>query len=114
MEVQIHIHNTDLVGALQKYVERRLRFSLGRFVGRLGRVRVRVTDVNGPRGGVDKSCRVSAEMLPSGKLVLQEAVDANLYVAVDHATERIGRSVGRQVERDREVSGDSVRKLQPS
>ena len=114
MEVQIHIHNTDLVDALQEYVERRLRFSLRRFVGRLGRVRVRVTDVNGPRGGVDKSCRVSAEMLPSGKLVLQEAVDANLYVAVDHATERIGRSVGRQVERDREVSGDSVRKLQPS
>lgn len=103
MEVQIHIHNTDLVDALRNYIERRLHFSLGRFAGRLGRVKVKIADVNGPRGGIDKSCRISAELLPNRRLVLQEAVDANLFAAVDHATERIGRTFGRQVERDREM-----------
>jgi ribosome-associated translation inhibitor RaiA len=114
MEVQFHIHNTDLVDALRNYVERKLHFSLGRFISRLGRVTVKIADINGPRGGVDKACRISAEMLPGRKLIWQEAVDANLFVAVDHATERIGRSFGRAVARDRELRAtrESVRTLE--
>lgn len=116
MEIQFHIHNTDLVRALRMYVERRLRFSLSRFVGRLGRVTVKIEDTNGPRGGVDKSCRISAEMLPRRKLILHEAVDANLFVAVDHAIERIGRTFSRELERDRERRSirESVRSSQAS
>ena len=117
MDVQIHIRGTDVVEALRNYVERRLHFSLGRFTGRLGRVTVKIADINGPRGGVDKSCRISAELLPGRKLVLLEAVDTNLYVAVDHATERIGRAFSRELERDRESRStrESVRTaLSPS
>jgi ribosomal subunit interface protein len=114
MDVQISIRNADVADALRAYVERRLHFSLGRFIGRLGRVRVQVTDVNGPRGGVDKSCRISAELLPGRRLVLHEAVDANLYVAIDHATEGIGRSFSRKLARDRELRAtrESVRTSQ--
>lgn len=116
MDVQINIRNADLADALRAYVERRLHFALGRFIGRLGRVKVQISDINGPRGGVDKSCRISAELLPGRRLVLQEAVDANLYVAVDNATERIGRSFGRKLARDRELrsAGESVRTFQVS
>lgn len=111
MEVQMHIHNSDLVEAFRAYVERRLRFSLGRFIARIGRVRVKISDVNGPRGGVDKSCQVSVELLPGSKLIRQEAVDANLFVAVDHATERMGRAFSREVGREKDVRStrESVR-----
>lgn len=109
MDVQISIRKADLAEALRTYIQRRLHFALGRFLGRLGRVRVQITDVNGPRGGVDKSCRISAEFLPGCRLVLQEAVDANLYVAVDNATERIGRSFARKLARDHELQ--SVREF---
>lgn len=116
MEIRFHIHNTDLIDALRTYVERRLHFSLGRFIGRLGRVKVKITDINGPRGGVDKSCRISAEMLPTRKPIVQEAVDANLYVSIDHAAERIGRSFSREVERGRDSRStrESVRFSQAS
>jgi len=48
MDADIRILSTDLTEALQSYIERRLHFSLGRFGRRVGRVRVRITDVNGP------------------------------------------------------------------
>lgn len=111
MDVEVRIQSTDLGDALRDYVVRRLHFCLGRFAGRLGRVIVRVSDINGPRGGVDKSCRITAELLPSGKTVLHEAVDNSLYAAIDRATERIGRSFSREVQRQREswAGRESVR-----
>ena len=102
MDTDIRILNADLTEALQSYVERRLHFSLGRFGRRVGRVSVRITDVNALRGGADKVCQVTAELLPSGGTVIQEAVDADLYAAIGRATEGIGHSFARAVERNRE------------
>lgn len=101
MDADIRILSTDLTEALQSYIERRLHFSLGRFGKRVGRVKVRITDVNGFRGGVDKVCCVSAELLPSGVAVIQRAVDANLYVAIGRAVEGIGHSFARALGRNR-------------
>jgi len=101
MDADIRILSTNLTDALQSYIERRLHFSLGRFGRRVGRVRVRITDVNGFRGGVDKACCVSAELLPSGAAVIQRAVDANLYAAIGRAVEGIGHSFARALGRNR-------------
>lgn len=102
MDADIRILSTDLTEALQSYIERRLHFSLGRFGRRVGRVRVRISDVNGIRGGTDKACHVSAELLPSGGTLLQQAVDANLYAAIGRATEGIGHSFARALGRSRD------------
>ena len=102
MDADIRILSTDLTEALQSYIERRLHFSLGRFGNRVGRVRVRITDVNSVRGGADKACHVSAELLPSGATLIQQAVDANLYAAIGRATEGIGRSFARALGRNRQ------------
>ncbi len=99
MNINVHIRTADLDGALKTYIKRRLHFSLGRFAGKLGSIRVNVRDVTGARDTLDKACRIRAEILPSRHLLRQEAVDANLYVAIDLATERIGRSFERQLER---------------
>lgn len=102
MNVDIRILSTDLTEALQSYIERRLHFSLGRFGKRVGRIRVRITDVNSVRGGADKACHVSAELMPSGKTLIQQAVDANLYAAIGRATEGIGHSFARALGRNRQ------------
>jgi putative sigma-54 modulation protein len=102
MDADIRIFSVDLTDALQSYIERRLHFSIGRFGRWVGRVRVRITDVNGSRGGEDKSCHISAEFLPAGTTLLQQAVDANLYAAIGRATEGIGRSFARALGRNRD------------
>jgi len=58
MELSIKTHGLDLSDPLKAYTERRLRASLGAFVAQLDGVEVRLGDINGPRGGVDKRCAI--------------------------------------------------------
>jgi hypothetical protein len=56
-----------------------------------------VGDVNGPRGGIDKRCWIHLEL--GGKGLTIEEVDADLYVAIDRASERAGRATERAIAR---------------
>jgi len=86
----------------RSHAERRLRFALGRFAGRIDRVLVHVSDTNGPRGGLDKQCRVRAR-LRHGQEALVGDVDENWGVLIDRASARLGRSVARLLECEREA-----------
>ena len=101
MQVEVRIQSADLTAAVHRYAARRIYFALGRFATRVGRVLVRLSDVNGTRGGVDQCCRISAEKLSSGKVVVEQ-VDADLFVAIDRAAERVGQVFKREIQRVRE------------
>lgn len=87
---------------LETHVERRLRFALTRFSGRIGRVSVFLADQNGPRGGIDKTCRIVVRLRAGGDVVA-EVSDVDWEVAVDRATTRIGHTTGRELSRRRSV-----------
>jgi ribosome-associated translation inhibitor RaiA len=98
MNVDVRIQSADLKGALGTYIKRRLHFTLARFTGKLGRVSVRVEDVPGAGDVPDASCRIRVELLPIGRTLRQEAVDRNLYIAIDLAIERIARTFERELD----------------
>lgn len=85
--------------ALRRYVERRLNFALGRFP-QVVRATVRLGDLNGPRGGIDKWCRIALSLCRRNGMVIED-VDHDLYVAIDRATDRAGRAVARAHRRGR-------------
>lgn len=80
-------------------IRRKLGMKLGKFAPSIERVTVRVTDANGPRGGVDHVCNVKVVLsgLPS---VVAERRGAAPHAAIDlalRATEQaVRRSVGRR------------------
>ena len=80
-------------------IRRKLGMKLGKFVASIERVTVRVTDANGPRGGVDHVCNVKVVLsgLPS---VVVERRDVAPHAAIDlalRATElAVRRNVGRR------------------
>jgi putative sigma-54 modulation protein len=86
--------------SLVAHVERRLRFALSRFSGRIRRVDVFLADENGPRGGIDKTCRIVVRLRDGGDVV-SEVSDVDWEIAVDRATTRIGHSTGRELARRR-------------
>lgn len=102
MDVEVRLQGADAADAIRNYATRRIRFALGRFAARVGRVVVRVSDINGVRGGVDQCCQISAELLPAGKVVLHQ-VDADLFNAIDRASERVGQAFRREIQRTREA-----------
>lgn len=101
MKVQVRGLTFEVGQALQGHAERRLLFALGRFAARLDAVQVRLFDVNGPRGGPDKGCQMVARLARWGAVRVEET-DADAYVAVTRAAERLGRGVARELERRRE------------
>lgn len=97
-------HGVDRPASLPGHIERRLRFALARFGVRIEKVIVFLQDRNGPRGGVDKVCRILTKVRGCGAIMATVA-DSDWTTAVDRATTRIGHTVSRQVGRmrDREV-----------
>lgn len=86
---------------LPDHIERRLRFALARFGGRVEKVIVFLHDHNGPKGGVDKVCRILAKVQGCGVIVATVA-DSEWKAAVDRAATRIGHTVSRRIGRLRE------------
>jgi putative sigma-54 modulation protein len=87
-------------GLVRDHVMRRLRLSLARFGSRVVRAHVRILDLNGPRGGADKCCRVEIR-LRGAHGVFVEDTDPDLGSAVDSVADRARRAVARAIERSR-------------
>ena len=91
---------------LPDHIERRLRFALARFGDRVEKVIVFLQDRNGPKGGIDKVCRILAKVQGCGTIMATVA-DSEWQAAVDRATTRVGHTVSRRIGRlrERQVQG---------
>ena len=99
MRLEIRFLNLDSSPALRAHVERRLGFALRRFGDRVRSVTVRLADLNGPRGGVDKECRIVMQTRGGGR-VLARARRSDLYDAASEAVGRLDEACGRRFARD--------------
>ena len=102
MRLQIRAKNFRLHKAAREAMEERIRFALSRFIGRISLVTVGLADLNGPRRGTDKQCRLVVRLIRAGKVTIEET-HANVVAAVAVAADRAGRSVGRELRRHRDV-----------
>ena len=84
--------------AMREHVQHHLHLALGRFANRIDGVVVRLTDVNGPRGGVDVHCRMRVRGRDIEGL-LTAALAANPETAIHEATARLRRVIRRAIER---------------
>jgi hypothetical protein len=101
MQAELRIRNMDLADVLQGYTDRRLRFALSRFGDRVARVVVTLSDFNGTDGGIVKSCHISAELKPFGRVAARET-DPDLYMAIDRSAGRVGRLFALRLGREKD------------
>ena len=96
----IRVFGIDLSDDERSRIRQRLGAKLGKFANSIERVSVRVKDVNGPRGGVDRACRIKVVLsgLPS---VVFENQRASLKASLDGALDGIERAVRRSLQRRR-------------
>jgi len=94
MKQSIVARGMELSGELKEFAGRRIQFSVGRFAGRIRSLTVRLSDVNGPRGGVDQRCSVRVE-LEGGRPVIVREERASVHAAIAAALGRAGRAVQR-------------------
>jgi ribosome-associated translation inhibitor RaiA len=82
------------------FIRTKVARRLGKFAESIERFSLRTEDVNGPRGGVDRVCRIKVVVrgLPS---IVVEKRDAFLNAAVDLALAGVERGVRRALTRRR-------------
>jgi len=106
MQIEIHDQDFLLTAELHTHVRRRLQFALSRFQDQVSRVTVRLSDSNGPKGGLDKHCHLQLRLRGLPDIVVKDT-EADLYVAVDRAVQRAGRTLGRKLQRARRIVFDN-------
>lgn len=100
MNIDIQARNFELTDALANHIQRRLDFALSPRYEQIQQIQVRLSDINGPRGGEDKCCHVRI-VLPRLQDIVVEDTELDMYVAINRAIDRAGRSVSRRLSRQR-------------
>jgi len=85
--------------------QRRTRFVLRRLAWLVPQATISMSDVNGPRGGIDKRCQVELKTVGAGTVVVA-SVASDWRSALDKALARAARFVLRLVQR-----GSDTRRL---
>jgi len=103
MQMDIKSQGFSLTDGLRDYVMKRLAYGLNHGDGSITRVTVRLSDINGPRGGDDKRCFIELRLKAAPAVVIEDT-ESDLYVAIDRAAERAGRTLARRLARQREFA----------
>ena len=91
MLMEIEIPGADRIDSLRAYIRKQLSSRVAPHAHRPRRVSVQLSEYCGAtRGSVLTKCRLEADISPSGKTVVHEALEPNPYLAVDKATEALG------------------------
>lgn len=93
----------DRGSQLRKQSVERARFALRRLAFLIPRVRVQFSDVNGPRGGIDKFCQVELNSGATGKVVIV-SLATDWRTAQDLSLRRASQVLKRSLQRNKKPS----------
>jgi len=99
MLLEVRHINFPVSDALHEFTQRRVERALRPFHSSVSRVDVRITDVNGPGGGIDKRCSVTAELAGAKQKTVVHSENADAYAAVQDACARLREAVSRALSR---------------
>jgi len=106
MQIIIQARNFPLTKTLRKHVQRRLGFALSSRDDHIKRIQVRLSDINGPRGGADKRCHIQLEVSQLADVVIEDT-ELDIYTAIDRASDRASRTLDRRLSRQRDFRRSS-------
>jgi ribosome-associated translation inhibitor RaiA len=111
MRLQVRLRDSLLQDGHTDAIKRYARFALGRFEHRISRTELALEDVNGPRQGPDKRCKVQV-LLNGLPPIVVEVIDTDAMAAVNRALDRAARHVRDRLNRERDLRRQSSAKNQ--
>jgi ribosome-associated translation inhibitor RaiA len=102
MKIAVRFLGLPPSDSVRWFVERQALHHLSRFGHDVKTVEIRVRDVNGPRGGEDMECTVTAKGQRIRFATITE-VSGDMYQSVAMAIARLARAVARSLERARSL-----------
>jgi putative sigma-54 modulation protein len=111
MELPIRTRSIELTDELRDLVSKRMQMALDTFGDRIEGTFVYLTDLNGPRGGVDKLCQLTIRAHRVGDVVVRET-GATFAVALSRAARRAKYRMSEALRQAERPSTESIRTAQ--
>ena len=96
MLVNIQSRHFSLSTALSKYVKSKIQIMQSRYESKIISINVSLFDINGPKGGEDKCCKIVIKINGASSIVVQQTAE-DLYNAINTCSRRARRAVKRQI-----------------
>lgn len=100
MRTEIISPHWSVTESLSSHITTRMEPLEHRFGDRVRSIAVRLTDVNGPKGGEDKVCRLQAR-IENHPSMNTEGRHADIYTAITLAAHRMERTLGSVIDESR-------------
>lgn len=106
MQLKIYAQDSIAIKPLRTLLKEKIIDMLSRMDQQVSRISVFLADQNGPRGGIDKVCRILVKLERGGEIAVEDR-DTRWYSAVRGAAERLRSSIRRKLAklRTRKVRG---------
>ena len=102
MNMIIQAQGFKLTRSLESYTREQITKAVGNCSEKIERVVVRLKDINGPRGGIDKHCSVEIK-LSNQPVTVVKKTSADMYTTVHRTASRAARTALRQLKRRRVI-----------
>lgn len=107
MQLNVQARPFKLTPALEASVVHNLKTVEDRFGEHINKILVRMDDINGHRGGIDKRCRIVINA-NSRQTVVAEALSEDMYQSISKAAKRAESALNRSMRRRREAYAPKV------
>jgi len=98
VEIRLFDGSIKTSEAQHDYVLKKVGAAAGRLNEASGTIEVRLTDLNGPKGGIDKQCSIVVTPPGQRTLCVEEQAE-DFYAAIDAAAATLKKSLVRVMER---------------
>jgi len=95
MLFNLRTQGVELNEELRREIGRRLMFAMDRHLNRLSEITLFVADVNGPRGGIDKICQLSAALKGQPPLTILVQSE-NVLAGLTRAARRLAYAIDKR------------------
>ena len=109
--MQIIFESRDAAGAQMRDLSvARVRFALRRLTALVPRAKVQLSDINGPRGGLDKRCQIELNTEALGTVFIA-SLARDWRTALDRSLDRATRVLTRGLQRSQKPARSRIAKL---
>ncbi|MFT5085603.1 MAG: putative sigma-54 modulation protein [Lentisphaeria bacterium] len=98
MRLQIHSRHVDINDTLREHIKHKIQIAFSRLEQHISRVLIRISDVNGPKGGIDKYCHLELSIDHKENIIIKDR-QAELHTAIHSAIQRASRTLTRRLAR---------------
>jgi ribosomal subunit interface protein len=108
--LDVRAHGFSLTEALRQFTSDHLATKLAKHSGQIHSVVIRLGDINGRKGGEDKTCEIEVHVRARDPVVVS-ARDHDVRAAIDAVADRVQNVLGRKIERRRALPRQRGRKV---